>query len=170
MKKLKVLFFLLISILFTSCHDGTIGGSGNIGYKVPTLSTFSITFEYYSTNEKYESFILKSKDIPSYNYNLIRIDEENIFLAISVNDVLAKKKAKIHHECVIYGANAKTTEIPENTYSTTNDLYIAIYQNNNGPWDVIDNLRAPAILINKNEDSSTFVTKLTSFKAVLTQE
>ena len=170
MKKLKVLFFLLISILFTSCHDGTIGGSGNIGYKVPELSTFSITFEYYSTNEKYESFILKSKNIPSYNYNLIRIDEENIFLAISVNDVLAKKKAKIHQECVIYGANEKTVGIPNTTYSSTDNLYIAIYQNNNGPWDVIDNLRAPAILINKNEDSSSFVTKLTSFKAVLTTE
>ena len=166
MKKIKVLFFLLISILFTSC-DRTIGGSGNIGYNVPKLETFSISFEYYSTNEKVETFILKSKDMPSYKYELIRFDEENVFLAISVKEIFAKKKATIHQECVIYGQNSNTKG---NTYSSIDDLYIAIYQNNNGPWETISPLKAPAILVNKNEDSSTFVPKLTSFHAVLTQE
>ena len=108
MKKIKVLFFLLISIIFSACHDGTIGGSGNIGYNVPALSTFSIEFEYYSTKEKVETFILKSKEIPSYDYQLIRLDEENVFLAISVEKVFEKKKANIHQECVIYGVNDKT--------------------------------------------------------------
>ena len=41
------------------------GFKGNIGYQTPALSTFAIEFEYYSTNEKVESFILKSKDMPS---------------------------------------------------------------------------------------------------------
>lgn len=169
MKKLKLLVFLLISIILTACNK-TIGGSGNINYPTPELSTFSIEFEYYSTNEKVESFILKSKDIPSYDYELIRMDEENVFLAISVEKIFERKKATIHQECVIYGANDKTKDIPEHTYSSITGLYIAIYQNNNGPWDVIDPLRAPAILLNKNEDSSTFVTNLTSFKAILTTE
>ena len=170
MKKIKVLFFLLISIIFSACHDGTIGGSGNIGYNVPALSTFTIEFEYYSTNEKVETFTLKSKEIPSYDYQLIRLDEENVFLAISVEKVFEKKKANIHQECVIYRANDKTTGVPENTYSSLDGLYIAIYQNNNGPWDVIDPIRAPAILLNKEEGTSSFVTKLTGFKAVLTTE
>jgi hypothetical protein len=168
MKKIKVLFFLLISIIFSACHDGTIGGSGNIGYQTPALSTFAIEFEYYSTNEKVESFILKSKDMPSYDYELIRLDEDNVYLAISVSKIFEKKKAKIHQECVIYGVNDKTQEIPENTYSSLDNLYIAIYQNNDGPWDVIDPLKAPAILLNKEEGTSSFVPKLTGFKAVLT--
>ena len=167
MKKLKMLFFLLISIIFSACHP-TIGGSGNIGYQTPALSTFAIEFEYYSTNEKVESFILKSKDMPSYDYELIRLDEDNVYLAISVSKIFEKKKAKIHQECVIYGVNNKTQEIPENTYSSLDNLYIAIYQNNDGPWDVIDPLRAPAILLNKEEGTSSFVPKLTGFKAVLT--
>lgn len=168
MKKLKVLFFLLISILFSACHDGTIGGSGNVGYNVPALSTFTIEFNYYSTNEKTESFILKSKEIPSYDYQLIHLGEENVFLAISVQKVFEKKKANIHSECVIYGVNDKTQGIPKYTYSSLDNLYIAIYQNNDGPWDVIDTLKAPAILLNKEEGTSSFVPNLTGFKAVLT--
>ena len=169
MKKLKVLFFLLISILFSACHDGTIGGSGNIGYNVPALSTFTIEFNYYSTNEKTESFILKSKEIPNYDYNLIKI-EERVFLAISIQDVLTKKKANIHQECVIYGENKTGVSNTKYSIDSLDDLYIAIYENDNGPWITIDNANAPAILINKSEDSTTFVKNLTKFNAVLTTE
>lgn len=169
MKKLKVLFFLLISILFSACHDGTIGGSGNIGYNVPALSTFTIEFNYYSTNEKTESFILKSKEIPNYDYNLIKM-EERVFLAISVQDVLTKKKANIHQECVIYGENKAVVSNTKYSVDSLDDLYIAIYENDNGPWIAIDNANAPAILINKSEDSTTFVKNLTKFNAVLTTE
>lgn len=169
MKKLitKITAFLFVLIL-CGCQNTSNKNNQNVGYNVPSLKEFSITLNYYSIEEKEDSINLTSTYLSNQKYHLLRIDEEHVYLGISLEEILNDKNITLHDECVIFGG--ESYDDAKAIYDSMEDLYIAIYQNNLGPWEVINPLDGNAILVDKsNNDISTYTTKLRVINAILTQ-
>lgn len=162
----KTLICLTILIL-TSCNTNGSKNNQNVGYNVPKLDSFEITFHYYSAEEKNETIKLSSTYLENMKYELLRIDSSNVYLGISLDSILVDKNISLHEEVVIYGGNSYDNASA--IYDDTETLYIAIYQNFSGPWDKIDPLKGNAILLDKsNTDTSSYTYKLSEINAILT--
>ena len=167
MKKINKIIVLLTSLFLISCSKTPGNNNNNIGYNVPDLVKFNIEINYYSNAEQEGSFNISSSTLQNMDYTLIRLNEDEVYLGISLEDIFEDKNISLHEEAVIY-----TTENYENattTYNTITDLFILIYQNNDGPWINIPSSSGPAMLGNKNEsDTSTFTKNLTTINCLLT--
>lgn len=166
MKKINKILGLLVILFITGCSKTPGKNNNNVGYKVPDLTSFNITVNYFSSLEQEGSFTITSSTLQNMDYTLLRLNEEEVYLGISLEDIFEDKNVTIHEEAVIYAGNSYENAIT--IYNTISDLYILIYQNNNGPWINIPSSSGPAMLGNKNEtDTSTFAENLTTINCLL---